>query len=437
MAYLTDANTSDSDSDDLPAVNIVLQGNDIAQAGKSKVNKRVEEDVHTGTLEDKRARRLRRVILDDSDEQGDDEPETENEKRDIEVSLFATEELTINWDERYMQRREKIKKGSITSEIAYIDQIWKSTYALRFSDSNEGTQLEGEDDLEARFANKRLVCDRNSSNNDREGGRHSLSTKVLRLEPGSGHRGRPATPERRTPVQGHQDPKERSEVESKYKSRLISPTKRKQRQQNQHHQQCPRSPSASEYRENGDNFWRQSLVNEWNDFYSPDKRTLSPKKLALGDQHSAFKLPDSDNRAHEKISLNIETDKESAGQKKLFRATKHATAETFLAEVDQEVTGGLIADLTRTTGGVKLIWSKKLLSTAGRAHWKRIKPKIENNCGDVTTSEQHYASIELAEKVIDNDNRLKNVIAHEFCHLANFMISGVKDNPHGKSFKEW
>lgn len=30
-----------------------------------------------------------------------------------------------------------------------------------------------------------------------------------------------------------------------------------------------------------------------------------------------------------------------------------------------------------------------------------------------------------------------NVIAHEYCHLANFMISGIKDNPHGASFKSW
>lgn len=34
-------------------------------------------------------------------------------------------------------------------------------------------------------------------------------------------------------------------------------------------------------------------------------------------------------------------------------------------------------------------------------------------------------------------DRLVNVIAHEYCHLANFMISGIKDSPHGKEFKEW
>ncbi|KAL8709988.1 MAG: hypothetical protein Q9225_007366, partial [Loekoesia sp. 1 TL-2023] len=33
--------------------------------------------------------------------------------------------------------------------------------------------------------------------------------------------------------------------------------------------------------------------------------------------------------------------------------------------------------------------------------------------------------------------RLINVIAHEYCHLLNFMISNVKDQPHGREFKKW
>ena len=53
------------------------------------------------------------------------------------------------------------------------------------------------------------------------------------------------------------------------------------------------------------------------------------------------------------------------------------------------------------------------------------------------TAHRHHASIELAEKVIDDEHRLINVIAHEYCHLANFMISGIKNNPHGKEFKQW
>lgn len=43
----------------------------------------------------------------------------------------------------------------------------------------------------------------------------------------------------------------------------------------------------------------------------------------------------------------------------------------------------------------------------------------------------------LPNELTRSQDRLINVIAHEYCHLANFMISGVKDNPHGKEFKEW
>ena len=39
--------------------------------------------------------------------------------------------------------------------------------------------------------------------------------------------------------------------------------------------------------------------------------------------------------------------------------------------------------------------------------------------------------------MIDDEHRLLNVIAHEFCHLANFMVSGVKNQPHGRDFKAW
>lgn len=34
-------------------------------------------------------------------------------------------------------------------------------------------------------------------------------------------------------------------------------------------------------------------------------------------------------------------------------------------------------------------------------------------------------------------DRLLNVLAHEYCHLANFMLSNIRDQPHGASFKRW
>lgn len=115
--------------------------------------------------------------------------------------------------------------------------------------------------------------------------------------------------------------------------------------------------------------------------------------------------------------------------------------------MDQTITNGQVSQLAESTGGIKLIWSKKLSSTAGRANWRRetVRHRSPASSSDDTTntaatpatSVRHHTSIELAEKVIDDENRLINVIAHEYCHLANFMVSHVKNNPHGKEFKAW
>ena len=123
--------------------------------------------------------------------------------------------------------------------------------------------------------------------------------------------------------------------------------------------------------------------------------------------------------------------------KKTFEVRKTQIASEFLAELDERITSGKIAELAASTGGVKVMWSRKLNSTAGRAHWRRECIKVVSEHGEERKEYKHHASIELAEKVINDEHRLINVLAHEFCHLANFMISGVKGNPHGKEFKEW
>jgi predicted SprT family Zn-dependent metalloprotease len=130
--------------------------------------------------------------------------------------------------------------------------------------------------------------------------------------------------------------------------------------------------------------------------------------------------------------------------KKAFSRIKHDLAESFLKELDDKITDGKISEMAESTGGVKIVWSKKLNTTAGRANWKRetIHPKSAapsslSSSIPATLTFRHHAAIELAEKVIDDEDRLLNVIAHEFCHLANFMVSNIRTNPHGKEFKAW
>lgn len=124
--------------------------------------------------------------------------------------------------------------------------------------------------------------------------------------------------------------------------------------------------------------------------------------------------------------------------KKKFQAAKQSLARDFFDELDEKVANGRIMELTKTTGGVKLTWTKSLNTTAGRAHWRRETLRSKTLDEKVRNEEhQHHASIDLAEKVIDDENKLLNVLAHEFCHLATFMISGTTTNPHGKDFKVW
>ncbi|CAD6499445.1 BgTH12-03562 [Blumeria graminis f. sp. triticale] len=173
---------------------------------------------------------------------------------------------------------------------------------------------------------------------------------------------------------------------------------------------------APPYASHTDAFWEPDVINEWNEAYSPVKKKVrEPVSRSIGDQPQLKT-----------------TDKTARAARRTFSATKQAIAEAFLAELDDKLTQGKVAQLAAPTGGIRITWSKNLTSTAGRAHWKRETLPNEN-----TTTFRHHAKIELADKVIDDENRLLNVVAHEFCHLATFMVSGVRDRPHGREFQTW
>lgn len=142
-------------------------------------------------------------------------------------------------------------------------------------------------------------------------------------------------------------------------------------------------------------------------------------------------------RTPSKASQTVPSKKQT---KKSFDAKKCQLAADFLQQLDTQITSGKIAELTESTGGVKIVWSNTLKTTAGRANWKREAVSSSKTVDKTSTDVKqyrHHSSIELAEKVINDEQRLFNVIAHEFCHLANFMINGITDNPHGKEFKVW
>ncbi|TVY46653.1 HMG box-containing protein [Lachnellula occidentalis] len=198
----------------------------------------------------------------------------------------------------------------------------------------------------------------------------------------------------------------------------------------------PRIPTTP-HRPSMDNFWSQDVVNDWNDEYSPQKK-LQPKLKPQLDQNDS--LSDGTLLTSPTKSSPVKQDRQAKDAKKAFSEKKHALAESFLTELDDQITGGQISKLASSTGGIKVIWSKKLNTTAGRANWKRETIRSTTLRPDgkpAVPTQRHHAAIELAEKVIDDEDRLLNVVAHEFCHLANFMISNMKTNPHGKEFKAW
>lgn len=259
-----------------------------------------------------------------------------------------------------------------------------------------------------------------------------------------------------------------SPAKLKSPSKLLSPSKR---------QMIPRSP----HRQSMDAFWDHNVINEWNDEYSPKKEPAkSPRKgleqfqiwtdsevddysdiekYFLDDSNDSLpspvsrsprkiQLPRSPIRSPEKEERRrvAEQNRARVAAKKAFESQREEMAMSLFNELDTNVADSQLSTLASSTGGVKIIWSRTLRSTAGRANWKRtvnkasgspIKGEGSKYEGVPGVSVQHFASIELAEKIIDREDRLVNTLAHEFCHLTNFMISGVRDNPHGASFKEW
>ncbi|KAG9687214.1 hypothetical protein KCU95_g11212, partial [Aureobasidium melanogenum] len=108
-----------------------------------------------------------------------------------------------------------------------------------------------------------------------------------------------------------------------------------------------------------------------------------------------------------------------------FGVEKVYKAEEFIQELDEKLTGGRVGQMTALTGGVKISWNKRLTATAGLAKCKRgILHRMSS------------ATIELSDKLIDDHDRLLNTVAHEFCHVANILISGDLRS-HGSGFKEW
>ncbi|KAK8091655.1 hypothetical protein PG997_002016 [Apiospora hydei] len=195
-------------------------------------------------------------------------------------------------------------------------------------------------------------------------------------------------------------------------------------------QKIPTSPWKPEHSE----FWDPEVQNKWIDDHSPTSRR-APASSPWTAATSTPRPPS---------SSKYGTSPEKRNAKKVFDAVKESVAERFLAELDEKVTDGQLSKLTAATGGITIKWSTTLQSTAGRAHWKckETTTMTEQPDGTMAMSgsgkqKQHTAHIELATKVLLNEPDLLNTVAHEFCHLATFMLDGKPKAAHGAEFKRW
>ena len=106
----------------------------------------------------------------------------------------------------------------------------------------------------------------------------------------------------------------------------------------------------------------------------------------------------------------VEGDLEKIQQKSAFDKKKYSLAALFLKDIDLKITNGQLEALAASTGGINLIWSKKLNSTAGRANWRRENVRSLNPSEEISTVYRHHASIELAEKIIDGEGWLLHLL---------------------------
>eukprot|EP01105_Mastigella_eilhardi_P022186 TRINITY_DN544_c0_g2_i3.p1 TRINITY_DN544_c0_g2~~TRINITY_DN544_c0_g2_i3.p1 ORF type:complete len:689 (-),score=131.23 TRINITY_DN544_c0_g2_i3:54-2120(-) len=105
---------------------------------------------------------------------------------------------------------------------------------------------------------------------------------------------------------------------------------------------------------------------------------------------------------------------------KQFKKVRDGLASALYAEANNRVFGG------KLPANMQISWSVRLLSTAGTCVNTK-KP----------SGRERTTRIELASKVVDCPQKLKETLLHEMCHAAVFLIDQVSGAPHGTNFKQW
>lgn len=105
-----------------------------------------------------------------------------------------------------------------------------------------------------------------------------------------------------------------------------------------------------------------------------------------------------------------------------FRRNRDALTKSAFDEFNGKVFNGSLS-------GVKFEWSNKLRTTGGITHLKRLI--------NIETDPTYFATIDLSEKVLDEEHRMRSTLLHEMCHAATWIIDKVAKPAHGSVFKKW
>ncbi|CAZ83692.1 unnamed protein product [Tuber melanosporum] len=176
-----------------------------------------------------------------------------------------------------------------------------------------------------------------------------------------------------------------------------------------------------------DLFWDERETSSWIDTHSPQKRPPAQRSLF---QTPNLMMPEGTIAPLTPSTMDL---KEKRALKKSFDAKKKALAEEFLKKVDDKIANGEVGSKCANTGGVQIIWSKTLRTTAGMAKWKVEKLRLPDGHvamggHELADRVRHHATIELSVKVVDNEEKLYNVLCHEWAAQCTHAFShlGVK-----------
>ncbi|KAJ7630452.1 SprT-like family-domain-containing protein [Roridomyces roridus] len=156
---------------------------------------------------------------------------------------------------------------------------------------------------------------------------------------------------------------------------------------------------------------------------SPAPSSDSDDPFALKDKYSKYWIAPNPPKIHSQRSIDKFNRLSPREQDEVIGYNKLVTyAEQVYSYLNHVVFRNMLPPLDGVR--MKLVWNKRLLTTAGRAKYLRNEG-IED------------IEIHLATKVLISEDRVRNTLSHEMCHLASWMIDKELKESHGKIFKRW